>query len=53
MTIELVVLDHPYRRAPAYPLATRSAISSGQATLEANGRFVELWQDGDPVARVR
>ena len=52
MTPESSVLDRQFLRAPAYRMAGEIHDRRGdrQAALEAYGRFVELWRDGDPAA---
>jgi tetratricopeptide (TPR) repeat protein len=53
MTPESSVLDRQFLRAPAYRMAGEIHDRRGdrQAALEAYGRFVELWRDGDPAAQ--
>jgi hypothetical protein len=53
MTAERSVLDRQFLRAPAYRMAGEIHDRRGdrQAALEAYGRFVELWRDGDPAAQ--
>jgi hypothetical protein len=53
MAAELSVLDRQFLRAPAYRLAGEIHGRRGarQQALEAYGRFVELWREGDPAAQ--
>ena len=53
MTAERSVLDRQFLRAPAYRMAGEIHDRRGdrQAALEAYGRFVELWRDGDSAAQ--
>jgi serine/threonine-protein kinase len=51
-TPEFPVLDRQFLRAPAHRLAGEIHERRGDRAraLEAYGRFVELWRDGDPAA---